>query len=326
MTKTDAPEKLVDLLDEDKPIANQKFVCVSFVSPEKIIKQKNEYLFEQFIEQWDFKHNMQKFTEFLNFVSYKYNLKFDNVVEDLNEYVNSEKDKLSKTNINDDYKTFLDNNEDRLTEEFKKKHSFQTSVRGVKIRGSYPNMEEAELRCKMLREIDPNHDVYVGPVGLWMPWEPEAYKTGRVEYVEDELNRLMHEKKKNEDFAKDAFEKRVRETKEQAIRDNIDKAKESGNKLTQTLNKEGELVNVANMITQENSILSGQGGKEVDSSVVHKALFEGEDILTNADMKKPDRGQARIAKIKKERAEKEAAEQKQDEPSEQGEDEKPDDA
>ena len=48
----------------------------------------------------------------------------------------------------------------------------------------------------MLREIDPNHDVYVGPVGLWMPWEPEAYKTGRVEYVEDELNKLMHEKKK----------------------------------------------------------------------------------------------------------------------------------
>ena len=26
-----------DLLEEDKPIAGQKFVCVSFVSPEKII-------------------------------------------------------------------------------------------------------------------------------------------------------------------------------------------------------------------------------------------------------------------------------------------------
>ena len=24
----------VDVLDEDKPIANQKFVCVSFISPE----------------------------------------------------------------------------------------------------------------------------------------------------------------------------------------------------------------------------------------------------------------------------------------------------
>ncbi len=37
------------------------------------------------------------------------------------------------------------------------------------------------MRCKLLREVDPNHNVYVGPVGMWMPWEPEAYKTGRVE-------------------------------------------------------------------------------------------------------------------------------------------------
>jgi len=28
--------KYVDLLEEDKPIAGQKFVCISFVSPEKI--------------------------------------------------------------------------------------------------------------------------------------------------------------------------------------------------------------------------------------------------------------------------------------------------
>ena len=32
--------KYVDLLDEDKPIAGQKFVCVSFVSPENVLKQK----------------------------------------------------------------------------------------------------------------------------------------------------------------------------------------------------------------------------------------------------------------------------------------------
>ena len=31
--------KYADLLEEDKPIAGQKFVCLSFVSPEKIIKQ-----------------------------------------------------------------------------------------------------------------------------------------------------------------------------------------------------------------------------------------------------------------------------------------------
>ena len=30
----------IDVLDEDKPIAGQKFACVSFISPEKIIKQR----------------------------------------------------------------------------------------------------------------------------------------------------------------------------------------------------------------------------------------------------------------------------------------------
>ena len=29
--------KYVDLLEEDKPISGQKFVCVSFVSPENIL-------------------------------------------------------------------------------------------------------------------------------------------------------------------------------------------------------------------------------------------------------------------------------------------------
>ena len=32
--------KYVDLLEEDKPLSGQKFVCVSFVSPENILTQK----------------------------------------------------------------------------------------------------------------------------------------------------------------------------------------------------------------------------------------------------------------------------------------------
>tara|TARA_Y100000813_G_C24155520_1_gene349486 strand:- start:192 stop:1148 length:957 start_codon:yes stop_codon:yes gene_type:complete len=293
-------KQLIDLLDEDKPVANQKFVCVSFVSPENILKQKQQFMFEEFAKHWDLKHNMQKFTEFMNFISYKYNLKFDNVMTDLDEYVKSEQDNLRNLSINDDYKTFLDNHEDQLTEEFKKKFSFQTSVRGLKIRGSYPTQQEAELRCKMLREVDPNHDVYVGPVGMWMPWEPEAYKTGRVEYLEEELNKLMHEKQKNETSAKEAFDARVKETKKQAIEDNIKKAKESGNKLTQTLNEEGELVNVANMITQENSLLSGNG-KEVTSDQVKEELFEGDNVLTASELKNSDHGLSEVLERRKKR-------------------------
>ena len=35
--------KYIDLLDEDKSIAGQKFVCLSFISPEHILKQKDMY-------------------------------------------------------------------------------------------------------------------------------------------------------------------------------------------------------------------------------------------------------------------------------------------
>ena len=35
----------IDLLDEDKAIAEQKFVCLSFVSPEKILKNKELFIF-----------------------------------------------------------------------------------------------------------------------------------------------------------------------------------------------------------------------------------------------------------------------------------------
>ena len=38
--------KYVDLLDEDKPISGQKFACLSFVSPDKILEQKNHFFFE----------------------------------------------------------------------------------------------------------------------------------------------------------------------------------------------------------------------------------------------------------------------------------------
>jgi hypothetical protein len=202
--------KYVDLLEEDKPIAGQKFVCISFVSPEKILKQKEVFFFQEFLKKWDFTKSMDKFAQFLNFLSYKYKLSFEDITKDFQEFVKDEYDSLLVSSMEDDYKSFLDQNEEELENSFNVKFNFQTSTRGLKVRGVYPTLEEGELRCKMLRELDPNHDVFVGPVGLWMPWDPEAYKTGRVEYMEDELNQLMHEKSKNESFAKTAFEQRVR--------------------------------------------------------------------------------------------------------------------
>jgi len=279
--------KYVDALEEDKPISGQKFVCVSFCSPDKILKQKEMFFFEQFLKKWEFNKSMEKFVQFLNFVSYKYNVSFQDLSDDFKDFVNEERETLSKSSLEDDYKTFLDNNEDELQKQFDIANNFQTSVRGLKIRGSYPTQEEAELRCKMLREIDPNHDVYVGPVGMWMPWEPEAYKTGRVEYMEEELNQLMHEKQKNESRAKIEFEQRVKETKQKAIEENIKNAEKSGNTLTQTIDEQGNLIGVNNTNTQE---LTLKEQENISTADICMELFEGDNIITG----KTDYGQSQL--------------------------------
>ena len=277
--------KYVDILEVDKPIAGQNFVCMSFVSPEKILKQKEIFFFEEFLKNWDFNKSMEKFLQFLNFISFKYNISFEDLNKDFKDFVQEEKDNLIKSSLDDDYKTYLDNHEDDLQKKFDIAHNFQTNTRGIKIRGVYPTQEEAELRCKMLREIDPNHDVFVGPIGTWMPWDPEAYKTGRVEYMEDELNQLMHEKQKNETNAKSAFEQRVKETKQKAIEENMKRAEKSGNSLTQTIDEQGNLIGVNNANTQEFAL----GEQEnISTADICAELFEGENIVVG----KSDNGQS----------------------------------
>lgn len=279
--------KYVDLLEEDKTISGQKFVCMSFVSPDNILKQKDIFYFEEFLKNWEFNKSMEKFLQFLNFISFKYNVSFEDINKDFKEFVQEEKNNLTKSNLSDEYKTYLDNNEEELQKKFDVQNNFQTSTRGVKIRGSYPTQEEAELRCKMLREIDPNHDIMVGPVGLWMPWDPEAYKTGRVEYMEEELNQLMHEKQKNETNAKSAFEQRVKETKQKAIEDNIKKAEKTGNTLSQTIDDNGNLIGVNNASTTEVKLKEQEN---ISTADICKELFESDNVVIG----KTDYGQSQL--------------------------------
>lgn len=241
----------IDLCDEDQPIAGQKFACMSFISPEKILKKREVFLFDKFVKQWDFKKSMDKYIEFCHFLAYKYSLNQEEVLKDFAEFAKEEETKLKASTIEDDYKNFIDKHEEKINELFNKNNKFQTSVRGLKVRGVFPTEEEAENKCKKLREFDPNHDIFVGPVGMWIPWDPDAYKTGRVEFLEDELNQLHQEKLKNETRAKQEFDQRIKDTKRKAIEENIKLATQSGNVLTQTLNEDGNLVGVRENIDFE---------------------------------------------------------------------------
>ena len=249
-------------------------MCLSFVSPEKIIENKDQFLFQEFTKQYSFNKNAELLTKYSNYLSFKYGINNDEMMEELKQFVDGEKDDMYH-DIRGDYQNFLDKNETSLDEQYIKENGFQTSVRGIKVRGVFPTQQEAELRCKMLREMDPNHDVYVGPVGIWVPFHPDAYKTGNVQYLESELNELMHEKTKNEEKAKDVFDQRLKESKLQAIDENLKSAEEHGNKLTQTINEKGELVSIENMNTTEKNL-----GVNATMEDIKSELFEGDNIVT----------------------------------------------
>jgi hypothetical protein len=260
--------KYIDLCDEDPPIAGQKFVCMSFVSPEKILKKREVLLFNSFVKNWDFAKSMAKYQDFLQFLTFKYNLKIDEVIADFNDFVKEESDKLKSDGVEDDYKNFVDKQEEKFNEQFNREHAFQTSVRGLKVRGVFPTQEEAENKCKALRKQDPNHDIFVGPVGIWVPWDPDAYKTGNVQFLEEELNQLHNEKVKNEALAKQEFDKRVMDSKRKAIEENIKLAQKSGNVLTQTIDEEGNLIGVKETVDFES-----REAADVESTKLHNELL-----------------------------------------------------
>lgn len=240
-------KKLVDLLDVDKPVAGQQFVCVSFVSPEKILKIKSQFFFEEFLKVWDFTTSMNKFRDFLKFMTEKHpTLKLNSVMEDYNDFIKEESVTLCSHSVKDDYTTFIEQRESVLEAKFKELYPFQTSTRGIKIRGSYSTKEEADQRVSMLRQTDINHDIFVGEVGYWIPWDPDAYKTGETIYMEEELNKLMHGKIQNDANVKASFEERIMETKRQAIEENVKNAQRTGAKLTQTIDEDGQLVGLVN--------------------------------------------------------------------------------
>jgi hypothetical protein len=298
---------LIDLLDEDETISGQKFCCISFLSPENIIKNRDLFLFQEFLKKFDFTKSMEKYEQFLQFIIFKYNLEQESVTNDFKSFLAEEKSNLLKTTIEDEFKNFIDANEEHLEQTFNEKHSFRTSVRGIKVRGSFNSQQEAEQKCKMLREIDSNHDIFVGPVGTWMPWEPEAYKTGKVEHMNDELNKLMHGKVENEKNAKVEFEKRIREAKEKAMEDNQKLAEKTGNVLSQKMDENGNLINTLavdyDSIPDENVILpeemSEKSGANVNnlSANIRQELFESNNITKPQSPSKSTRKSPSIDEI-----------------------------
>ena len=147
----------VDLLDEDKPMSGQKYVCVSFVSPENIIKKKDLFFFERFLKTYEFEKNNSKYSKFFQYISYKHDIEMNLLVEDYNEFLKLEIDKLKENSVSlfDEYKNYMDKCEESLQKEFDEQNEFKTNTRGLKIRGSFESEELANEHAKKSKRIRP---------------------------------------------------------------------------------------------------------------------------------------------------------------------------
>ena len=188
----------IDYLDEDPEIPTQKYCVVSFISPEKVIKQKQEFMFEKFVAWMDYEWKVKGLENFMAFLSKKYSVKIDDLLKDAQEYANVRKDEIKQTDIHEQYQIFLLKNEKELQEMYDNQVDFRTNIRGVKVRRAFATVEETQMFAKVLQRRYPKDNLYIGKVGAWLPWDPSEHLMPEVEYAEKELNELMRKYKENE--------------------------------------------------------------------------------------------------------------------------------
>ena len=196
--------QVVDYLEEDTEIPTQRYAIMSFISPEKVIKQKEIFYYERFLAWMDYDWKVTGLGGFVAFLGKKYTLKIEDLMNDMNEFRKVHNEDVAKTDIQDKYLTFLMKNEKDLDTEFTEKNDFRTNVRGVKVRRVFANLEEAQMFTKVLQRRYPRDNLYIGKVGCWLPWDPSENVMPEVEYAEKELNEMMRKYKENE-VNKDIF-------------------------------------------------------------------------------------------------------------------------
>jgi len=184
-----------DFLDQDPPLRGQNYVCLSFVSPEDVIKGKEVFFFEEFLK--GLSDEMSQFFDNLK-TKYPEDEGTLNVIKERYSYV------FNRESINDEFQSFVGKNSSVLESEYHKRNDFRTSIRGIKVRGVFDTLREAEIRAQVLKKMDDKFNVYVAQVGCWCPWSPSPEDIEHQEFAETHLNTMMKQYKDNQD-KKDAF-------------------------------------------------------------------------------------------------------------------------
>lgn len=238
-TPTPAPT-VEDFLDEDTEIPGQRFVLLSFLSPEKVLDKKELYFFQRFLQSYEVEWKTKNLEKYLvntltavnaqleeravalekadqsdaAQVCRSHRLRLDDVLGDYQGFLQRNKAEIQKTKIVEAYDDFLYAQKSKLEEEFYAANDFRTSIRGLKVRGVFGNAKEAEIKAKKLQNKDKYHNIFLAEVGKWTPWDPSPNEVKEQEYNNDQLNTLMKKYRENEDSREQFFEQRTKSDKQ----------------------------------------------------------------------------------------------------------------
>ena len=81
-----ADGQVVDYLDEDPEIPTQRYCIMSFLSPEKVIQDKDRFFFKEFVQYMNYDWKVKGLEHFMAFLSKKYELKIDDLLKDAEEF------------------------------------------------------------------------------------------------------------------------------------------------------------------------------------------------------------------------------------------------
>lgn len=239
MSDKNTPTVVEDFLDEDTEIPGQRYVLLSFISPEKVLEKKDIYFFKKFLESYEVDWKIKNLEKYMvdivkNIndqlddrireleknnqidqanICRKNHISIDDVINTYQQFIQKNRSDIQKTTIATAYDDFMFANKTKLEDEFYAMNEFRTSIRGVKVRGTYGNPKEAEIKAKKLQQKDKYHNIFLAEVGKWTPWDPQPHEVTDQEYAQDELNTLMRKYKENEDNRDKFFEERTKAAK-----------------------------------------------------------------------------------------------------------------
>ncbi len=246
-----------DFLEVDPKIPGQNYVCMSFVSPENVLKQKELYFMTKFLQHFFYDESLPSV--------------------DLRNKIQNKDVKLDYDGVKTIYEDWKYAKSQELESEFFEKNDFHTSMRGLKIRGTYDSYREATVRAQVLRKKDPSFNVFIGQVGYWLPWDPAAEQIQEQEYQENMLNDLVKKYKENLDN-RDVLYEQVKQERIQKAKKEVSQQKEiqksettmnvieNTEESTKNINELREIVDEADKLFYENQkkTMQGEESQEVN--------------------------------------------------------------